>query len=78
MSFSCFFDHKKNFKLIFNNCHLLMTLMIGLHHFFLEMSKKCWPRSQRYAKISCPELGIAKILVCLVISLIRNRLKTAL
>jgi hypothetical protein len=21
-----------------------MTLMIGLHHFFLEMSKKCWPR----------------------------------
>jgi hypothetical protein len=28
----------------FNNCHLLMTLMIGLHHFFLEMSKKCWPR----------------------------------
>jgi hypothetical protein len=20
-----------------------MTLMIGLHHFFLEMSKKCWP-----------------------------------
>jgi hypothetical protein len=30
--------------MIFNNCHLLMTLMIGLHHFFLEMSKKCWPR----------------------------------
>jgi hypothetical protein len=28
---------------IFNNCHLLMTLMIGLHP-FLEMSKKCWPR----------------------------------
>jgi hypothetical protein len=21
-----------------------MTLMIGLHQFFLEMSKKCWPR----------------------------------
>jgi hypothetical protein len=21
-----------------------MTLMVGLHHFFLEMSKKCWPR----------------------------------
>jgi hypothetical protein len=21
-----------------------MTLMIGLHHFFLEISKKCWPR----------------------------------
>jgi hypothetical protein len=21
-----------------------MTLRIGLHHFFLEMSKKCWPR----------------------------------
>jgi hypothetical protein len=21
-----------------------MTLMTGLHHFFLEMSKKCWPR----------------------------------
>jgi hypothetical protein len=20
--------------------------MIGLHHFFLEMSKKCWPRFQ--------------------------------
>jgi hypothetical protein len=29
--------------MIFNNCHLLMTLMIALHH-FLEMSKKCWPR----------------------------------
>jgi hypothetical protein len=23
----------------FNNCHLLMTLKIGLHIFFLEMSK---------------------------------------
>jgi hypothetical protein len=21
-----------------------MTLMLGLHIFFLEMSKKCWPR----------------------------------
>jgi hypothetical protein len=21
-----------------------MTLMTDLHHFFLEMSKKCWPR----------------------------------
>jgi hypothetical protein len=21
-----------------------MTLIIGLHHFFLEMSKKCWPK----------------------------------
>jgi hypothetical protein len=37
-------SQEKNFKVIFNNCHLLMTLMIGLHHFFLEMSKKCWPR----------------------------------
>jgi hypothetical protein len=36
MPFPC---HNKNFKVIFNNCHLLMTLMIGLHHFFLEMSK---------------------------------------
>jgi hypothetical protein len=40
MPFPC---HNKNFKVIFNNCHLLMTLMIGLHHFFRDV-QKCWPR----------------------------------
>jgi hypothetical protein len=34
MHFPAFFLSQKNFKVIFNNCHLLMTLMIGLHHFF--------------------------------------------
>jgi hypothetical protein len=33
--FPWFFDvTKKNFKVIFNNCHSLMTLMIGLYIFF--------------------------------------------
>jgi hypothetical protein len=30
--------------MVFNNCHLLMTLMTDLHLFFFEMSKKCWAR----------------------------------
>jgi hypothetical protein len=51
---------------------MTLYLMIGLHHFFLEMPKKCCQDS--VSRIEC----IAKILVCLVISLIRNRLKTAL
>jgi hypothetical protein len=38
--------HNKNFKVIFNNCHLLMTLDTNdwFTSFILEMSKKCWPR----------------------------------
>jgi hypothetical protein len=37
-------DSIAKLQIFLNNCHLLMTLMIGLHHFFLEMLKKCWPR----------------------------------
>jgi hypothetical protein len=32
-----------------------MTLMIGLHNFFLEMSKECWPRFRvRNSTLSYP------------------------
>jgi hypothetical protein len=42
-------EYNPTFDSIFNNCHLLMTLMIGLHDFFLEMSKKM------LAKNPCPQ-----------------------
>jgi hypothetical protein len=45
--------HKKNFKVIFNNCHLFMTLIIGLHHFFFRNVKKM------LAKIPCPEFYVS-------------------
>jgi hypothetical protein len=38
-----------------------MTLMLGLQHFFLEMSKNCWPRfrvrnSTCLGNLTSPEL----------------------
>jgi hypothetical protein len=38
--FPCFFDViRKTSKVIFNNCHLFMTLKIGLHNFFWKCLK---------------------------------------
>jgi hypothetical protein len=42
------FDVTIKTSVIFNNCHLLMTLMIGLHIFFRNVKKML-------AKIPCPE-----------------------
>jgi hypothetical protein len=43
MPFPCFLMSQEKLTLIFNNCHLLMAVMIG-YIVFLEMSKKCWAK----------------------------------
>jgi hypothetical protein len=70
MPFACFFDVTRKTSVIFNNCHSLMTLMIGLHH-FLEMSKKCWPRLRvRNSIVGCRKTGKENFLnVNLVLSI---------
>jgi hypothetical protein len=39
-----------------------MTLMVGLHHFFLEMSIKCWPRFR--VRNSTSNLSTMNVLPC--------------
>jgi hypothetical protein len=43
MPFPCFFDVTRKTSVTFNNCHLNDT-KDWFTSFFLEMSKKCWPR----------------------------------